>query len=159
MWTREIWFTFTVIFVRISIFSIETLVHFYISGHKLPQFGVTNRWKTIKKTSSGLIRKFTTKKSNSLWELFFFRKIYIFLFFFGLLRENSPFILQFRYWQTSFTVQWCPINRKLAFKERLILFLASALSVSSLYWNFDFLLRIVLNFWSHMAETSWLKVQ
>ena len=38
----------------------------YLSRDKMHQVGVPNRRKAIKKTSSGLIRKFTIKNTNSI---------------------------------------------------------------------------------------------
>ena len=59
-------FTLSVIFLQIKIFSIKIVFQIYISCHKLNQLCVPNRLKAIKKTSSGLIGKFTIKKSSSV---------------------------------------------------------------------------------------------
>ena len=42
------------------------------------QFRFPNTGKVIKNTSSGLIGKLNIKNSNSIWELFSFRKLHIF---------------------------------------------------------------------------------
>ena len=63
--------TFRGIFVQIKVFFYE---HIISKLHFTPQnesICVPNRRKAIKKTSSGLIEKFTIKKSNSNSELLF----------------------------------------------------------------------------------------
>ena len=64
-------FTFTVIFLQIKIFSMKMVFQIYISCHKMNQLCVPNRLKAIKKTSSGLIGKFTIKKTE-----FFLRALF-----------------------------------------------------------------------------------
>ena len=71
-------FTFIVIFVRINIFSIKMFVQNYLSRYKRHQFGVPNRQKAIKKTSSGLIGKFTMEKS--CLRAVFLENFFLFLF-------------------------------------------------------------------------------
>ena len=61
-------FTFSVIFVRINIYSKKILIQNYLSRYKMHQFGVPNRRKAIKKTSSGLIGKFNIEKIRILFE-------------------------------------------------------------------------------------------
>ena len=64
-------FIFSVIFVKIKIFSIKTFIQIFISRYKMNQFCVPNRRKAIQRlvlVSSG---RLLLKKSNSIGELFF----------------------------------------------------------------------------------------
>ena len=71
-------FTFSLIFVRINIFSINILNQNYLSRYKKHEFGAPKTRKTVKKTRSGLIGKFTINKIRILFESCFFRKFFTF---------------------------------------------------------------------------------
>ena len=58
----------------------------------MDQFFVTNSLKAIKKTSSGLIGKFTIKKTGILFESFFYKTFLFFAFLSHL--ETSHFLYQ-----------------------------------------------------------------
>ena len=58
----------------------------------MDQFFVPNTLKAIKKTSSGLIGKFTIKKNRILFESSFFIKLFFFAFLSHL--ETSHFLYQ-----------------------------------------------------------------
>ena len=59
------------------------------------QFCVPSRLKAIKKTSSELIGKFTTKKNRTLFESSFFNKTFPFFAFLKSPRDKSHFISSF----------------------------------------------------------------
>ena len=61
----------------------------------MDQFFVPNRLKAIKKTSSGLIGKFTIKKLRILFESSFFYKTFLFFAFFKSPRAKSLFVSRF----------------------------------------------------------------
>ena len=61
----------------------------------MDQFFVPKRQKAIKKTSFGLIGKFTIKKIRILFEISFFYKTFLFFAFFNLLKDKSLFLSKF----------------------------------------------------------------
>ena len=104
----------------------------------MDQFCVPNRLKTIKKTSSGLIGKFTIKKnSKSIWELFFY-KTFFFSAFLGHLETTSHFLyrgsINDKAPLQSNEAQW---TKNIVFKELLMFSFG-------LYFDFSYFL---MKFW------------
>ena len=70
-------FTISVIFLQIKILFIKIVLENKNSRNKMNQFCVPNKLKAIKKTSSGLIEKFTIKKNFEFYLRALFNKTFL----------------------------------------------------------------------------------
>ena len=128
-------FTFSVTFLQIKIFSIKIVFQIFISWHKMNKLRVPNSLKAIKKTSSGLIYKFTIKKNWILFESSFFYKTFQIFSFLSHL-ETSHFSYRGSVNDKPHSlVTWSPINKKTRFQGIALVFLASTISFRNFNWK------------------------
>ena len=112
---------------------------------------------TDEKASSGLKRKLTIKKFNSISELF--RKLFLFIIVSFFTKRLVTFHIEVLLMTNLINSQMIPIEHNIRFQGIAHVFFVFDSEFSKFLMNFDLLFEILLNFGSPMLQIRYLKVQ